>query len=117
MRLPRSLVRHGFRALDRLVEPAVRRGLANPLPLGFGAVVLETTGHETGELRRVPLLSLRIGDAVVVSTRRSSSQWMQNLREHPEASVTLFGRERAATSELVDLPALQVAVLHLAEGA
>lgn len=107
-----NIVQHGFRLLNRVVTPTLDRGIGNPLPIGTGAVVLETTGRVSGTPRRVPLLATRFGDQLVVSTVRSDSQWLANLESDPTARVQLGGTFRPATAEVTRGP-LNVAVVRL----
>ncbi len=108
-----TLTRDAFRTLNRVVMPALERGVGNPPPIGLGAVVIETTGRSSGRPRRVPLLSARLGDKVVVSTVRPGSQWFANLEADGSARVQLDGRERDARARLQRGP-LNLAVLDLA---
>lgn len=110
--LPRHFTRSGFRALNRVVRPAVQRGVGNPLPVGVGPVVVETTGRSSGRPRRVPLLSVRVGDQLLVSTVRPDSHWFANLEADGSARVDLFGHRREAQARLRRGP-LNVAVLSL----
>jgi len=107
-----QIVRTGFRVLNKVVVPALDRGLGNPLPIGVGAVVIETTGRVSGEPRRVPLMTSRIGDRLLVSTVRADSQWLANLEAEPNLRVQVGGEFRDATAETTRGP-LNVAVLQL----
>ncbi|MCP3934750.1 MAG: nitroreductase family deazaflavin-dependent oxidoreductase, partial [Actinomycetia bacterium] len=89
-----------------------RLGLGSPLPVGVGAVILETTGRKSGQPRSVPLLAARLGDHVVVSTLRGRSQWAKNLDVEPDAHVWLHGNRRPVSASLRH-GCLQVAALRL----
>ena len=101
-----------FRLLNSVVEPAVRVGIGNPLPVGAGAVILETTGRVSGEKRRVPLLASRLAGKLVVSTVRSDSQWLKNIEADPSVTVWLYGTARPATASITRGP-LNVVMLNL----
>jgi hypothetical protein len=105
-------VRRVFGPLNRLVAPLARSGLAGPLPVGVGLVLLETTGRRSGLMREVPLLSARIGNRLVVSTVRSDSQWVRNLAVDPEPAVWVGGRPRPADATVKRGP-VNLAVLEL----
>ena len=89
-----------FRKMNRFVKPLVKAGLGSPLPIGLGAVVLESTGRVSGEPREVPLVGLRVGDRVVVSTVRDSSQWIKNLEADDAAAVWYCGRRHDAMASV-----------------
>jgi len=101
-----------FRALNSLMVPAVRAGLGSPLPIGGGVVILETTGRRSGTVRQVPLVALRAGKTLKVSTVRGDSQWIANLEADPSAAIWLHGRRANATAQVERGP-LNVATLAL----
>jgi len=107
-----EVTRAGFRLLNSVVEPAVKAGVASPLPIGPGAIVLETIGRLSGKRRSVPLLASRVCGKVIVSTVRSDSQWLKNIEAEPGVSVWLNGKSRAATAKVTRGP-LNVVVLDL----
>lgn len=90
----------GFRLLNSVVQPAVRVGIANPLPVGAGAIVLETTGRVSGKKRPVPLLASRVCGTLVVSTVRTDSQWLKNIEADPNVTVWLNGKRRDASAKV-----------------
>jgi deazaflavin-dependent oxidoreductase (nitroreductase family) len=92
-------VERALRAVNRIVEPAVRAGVGNSLA-GPGVFLVETTGRRTGLRRPIPLLGVRVGDALLVATVRRHSQWAHNLEQHPVADVWIAGRRQHATANL-----------------
>ncbi len=92
-----KLERDFFRMLNKVVEPAVRRGLGSPRLAPGGLIVLETTGFKSGQKRRTPLVASRLGPYVVVATARGErSFWVKNLRKQSRVSYYLGGKERQA---------------------
>ena len=89
-----SITKRGFAALNGIVRPVVQAGIGNPLPIGAGAVALETTGRRSGLPRTVPLLATRLGDTLTVSTVRTDSQWLRNIEA--DENVRGLARRHAA---------------------
>jgi hypothetical protein len=108
-----DLTQRGFAALNSIVRPAVQAGAGNPLPVGAGPVVLETTGRRSGLTRRVPLLATRLGDTLNVSTVRSNSSWLRNIESDGDVAVWLGGQRRPATASVARGP-LNVVRIELA---
>ena len=100
----RSLSRDAFRAINNVALPLIRAGIGSPLPLGLGLVVLETTGRKSGLAREVPVVGLRVGDRITVSTVRADSQWLANLEANSAAAVWRNGRRRAVVADVVRGP-------------
>ncbi|MCZ6784117.1 MAG: nitroreductase/quinone reductase family protein, partial [Proteobacteria bacterium] len=89
------LQRRAFRALNAVVRPAIQRGFGTPCLAPWGLVVLEHTGRRTGRTYESPLLALRLGRRVMVTTyRKDRSQWVRNLEEQPETHLWLDGRRK-----------------------
>ena len=108
-----QVTQRGFRALNQAVVPLVKAGFGSPFPfLGGGIVMVETKGRKSGKPREVPLLGVRIGDRVMVSTVRTGSQWAKNLKADPDATVWLNGMPRVAKGVVEDGP-LTVATLRI----
>jgi deazaflavin-dependent oxidoreductase (nitroreductase family) len=103
-----------FRSMNRFVKPLVKAGLGSPLPVGLGAVVLQSTGRKSGLPREVPVLGLRVGDRVIVSTVRGSSQWLKNLEADEDAAVWFCGQKHDATAS-VQRGALNIVTLDKAD--
>ena len=80
--------------LNAALIPALRLGIANPLPLSTGIVVLEVTGRKTGTIRSLPLVCTDYGTLLAVSTVRGESQWVRNLAANPRTKIWLRGRQR-----------------------
>ena len=89
-----------FRTLNRFVKPVVKAGLGSPLPIGLGAVVLESTGRKSGVAREVPVLGLRVRSRVYVSTVRGDSQWIKNLEASNRAGVWFCGSRHDALASV-----------------
>jgi F420H(2)-dependent quinone reductase len=91
-----------FRSINSVVEPAVRRGFASPTLAPASLIVLETTGFKSGEQRRTPLWSFRLGRYRIVSTARGQrSFWLKNLLQQPRASYYLGGRRRESYAMVI----------------
>jgi deazaflavin-dependent oxidoreductase (nitroreductase family) len=73
---------------------------------GMPVIMLTTTGARSGRPRTLPLVGVPDGEglAVIASNfgREHHPAWSHNLRAHPEATMTVFGREhpvRACVAE------------------
>jgi deazaflavin-dependent oxidoreductase (nitroreductase family) len=91
-----------FRSLNSVVEPAVRRGFGSPTLAPASLIVLETTGFKSGEQRRTPLWSVRLGRYRIVSTARGKrSFWVKNMQQQPKVSYYLGGRRRDSDAVVI----------------
>lgn len=92
-----------FRALNPVVERALRLGAGSPRWAPAGLVLLESRGYRSGMLRRTPLFALRLQRHLIVSTFRGErSFWVRNLAKTPRARYWLHGRPREATAVVID---------------
>lgn len=83
--------------LNRVVEPAVRKGFASPRFVPGGLIVLETIGFKSGVQRRTPLVATRFQGHVFIATYRGDrSFWMKNLVLRPKVRYFLAGKPRDA---------------------
>lgn len=91
-----------FRRLNALVEPAVRNGLGSPRFTPLSLIVLESTGFKSGQRRRTPLWSCKLGPYRIISTGRGDrSFWVKNLVKHPRINYFLAGKSRAAEAVVI----------------
>jgi F420H(2)-dependent quinone reductase len=89
-----------MRELNRVVLPAVKAGVGTPPPVGFGLVVLETTGRRSGLVRSVPVLGFRDRTKVTITTVRSNSLWLANLEANSGASLWWCGKRHEVTAKV-----------------
>jgi deazaflavin-dependent oxidoreductase (nitroreductase family) len=88
-----------FRAVNRVLEPAIRSGSGSLECLPAGLIVLEARGRRSGRRLRTPLAATRVGDHFLVSTFRGGrSQWIRNLRANPEARCWVGGKARKVSA-------------------
>ncbi|PLW68174.1 nitroreductase/quinone reductase family protein [Pseudohalioglobus lutimaris] len=81
-----------FRALNAVVEPAVRRGVLSSRLLPTTLIVLESTGYVSGQARRTPLFCQHLGSHVLISTGRGKrSFWVRNLQRKPDVEYFMGG--------------------------
>ena len=91
-----------FRAMNKVIEPSIRRGVGSAPFTPGTLIVLETVGRKTGRRSKVPLASLHVGQHILVGTFRGRrSQWVKNLDATPEVRFWLGGRARTATAKVL----------------
>lgn len=94
---------HGLVRFWRPLELAIIRALRSYLERAPGYVLLTTRGRRTGRAREVLLPCARIGDdVVVISTYGRRSNWVRNLCDDPDVTLTCNGQVVRARAELVD---------------
>ena len=98
-----NLEQRAFRALNAVVRPSIQRGFGSPCITPWGLVVLEHTGRRTGRQYQSPLLAMRMGRHVVVTTYRSErSNWIRNLQDQPRTHLWMNGERRPVRAHVVN---------------
>jgi deazaflavin-dependent oxidoreductase (nitroreductase family) len=98
-----NLEQRAFRALNAVVRPSIQRGFGSPCITPWGLVVLEHTGRRTGRQYQSPLLAMRMGRQVVVTTYRSErSNWIRNLQDQPRTHLWMNGERRPVRAHVVN---------------
>ncbi len=98
-----KLERQAFRALNSVVGPSVQRGFGSPCITPWGLVALEHTGRRTGRTYTSPLLAMRMGRHVVVTTYRSErSNWIRNLEDRPKTHLWMNGERRPVRAHVLN---------------
>ena len=93
-----------FTYLDRWLMPISGGRLSSGVGSRFHghALVLETTGAKSGKVRRVPLISMREGENVIVvasaTGQAKNPAWYYNLKTNPEATVHFKGQQIPVTA-------------------
>lgn len=91
-----------FRAMNKIIEPSVRRGIGSAPFTPGTLIVLETTGRKTGRPSKVPLAAMRVGEHILVATFRGRrSQWVKNVEAAPDVRFWLGGRARDAKARVL----------------
>ena len=107
------LERRLFKAVNAVVRPAVRRGLAAACATPFGLVLLEHTRRKSGRVYESPLMAFRVGRRVLVSTVRDDrSEWVRNLEAGEGAHLWLNGRRRRVRAEVHRRAGVTLSVLE-----
>lgn len=91
-----SLDQKFFNALNGKIIPLIKTGLVSPGRLPAGLVLLETRGRISGKQFDVPVVSVALGNYLLVGTVRKRSQWLRNLVANGHVDVWLQGSQREA---------------------
>ncbi|HEX8105916.1 MAG TPA: nitroreductase family deazaflavin-dependent oxidoreductase [Solirubrobacteraceae bacterium] len=82
---------------EHVFNPLVARLAQAGISLA-GSRVLEVRGRTTGEPRHTPVNPLKVGGARYLVAPRGHTQWVRNLRAHPEGRLLFRGRAEAFTA-------------------
>lgn len=90
-----QLEQQAFRAINAVMRPSIQLGLGAPCVSPIGLVVREHTGRLSDREYQSPLMALRVGRHVLVTTvREERSQWVRNLEDEPRTHLWMNGRRR-----------------------
>lgn len=80
-----------------------QRRIGNPLLSRLPTqTLLETVGRKSGQPRRTPVGGRRVGDEFwLVSEYGEQSQYVRNIKAHPQVRVRIKGRWHAGTAHLM----------------
>lgn len=83
--------------------------------MGDFVMVITTTGRKSGKTFSTPIGYVYAGEAYVALTTGGAvqSNWYQNVRAHPQATLEIKGQRRAVRVEFLDDPAQRAAALAL----
>src|SRR3954468_13275844 len=80
--------------IDKHLVPATRGKVSTAI--GQQVLVVETTGAKSGAKRRIPLVYVTDGDAIVLIASKGGAPknpaWYHNLKAHPDVRVWAKGR-------------------------
>jgi deazaflavin-dependent oxidoreductase (nitroreductase family) len=94
---------HAITRLTRIPQGAAVRVFRRYFEQAPGWVLLTTTGRRTGLPREVLLPCERFHDGLyVISTYALRSDWMRNIRNDPQVTVTCAGWQLPARAEILD---------------
>ncbi len=80
-----------------------QRRIGNPLLSRLPTqTLLETVGRKSGQPRRTPVGGRRVGDEFwLVSEYGEQSQYVRNIKAHPQVRVRIKGRWHTGTAQLM----------------
>jgi len=85
----------------KLVNPPVMAAARAGLPLP-GLVILETTGHRSGRVRRTPVGKAFEGDTLwVIAEHGLRAAYVRNIQAHPQVRVRVGRRWRTGTARVL----------------
>jgi deazaflavin-dependent oxidoreductase (nitroreductase family) len=102
-----SLRRAAIKAMGRSHRAVYRlsRGRLLGRVAGMPVLLLTTTGRRSGRARTTPLTYFEVGDEFVIVASNGGEDrapaWWLNLREHPQATITIGTRSHSVTARTV----------------